>query len=152
MMNQRFQTFFRLFLEISRSINKIKENKADKLGLKSIELMILIELKEKRLTAAELARKCFVDKAAISRSINALNKQGYIQVEINKNGNNYGSLISLSKDGQLLMQKIVFMIDDIVNKSSANIASYERKKFYDILSEISCNMQRICQKEDENEN
>ena len=76
----RYSRFTILINRISRSIHRIKDDAMCKYGLKSAHVSCLYYLyKEgKPLTARELCDACEEDKAAVSRAIDLLCKEGYV--------------------------------------------------------------------------
>ena len=78
-MEDRFETFTVLIARISRSIRRLKAEEMERLGLKGPHVSCLYYLSlYDELTAAELCERCDEDKAAISRSIDYLEKNGYL--------------------------------------------------------------------------
>ena len=78
-MEERFETFTILIARISRSIKRIKAEEMAELALKGPHVSCLYYLSLcDAMTAAELCERCDEDKAAISRSLDDLEKNGYI--------------------------------------------------------------------------
>ena len=83
-MEKRFELFTVLISKISRSIRKIKTEEVSEFNLKSPHVSCLYYLyKSKPLTATELCDICGEDKAAISRSLEFLEKNGFLTCESN---------------------------------------------------------------------
>ena len=79
-MEDRFETFTILISRINRSIRKIKNQEMADWGLKSIHVSCLHYLHSQgSLTAAELCERCEEDKAAVSRAIDHLKSEGFIE-------------------------------------------------------------------------
>ena len=78
-MEGRFETFTVLIAKISRSIRRIKAEGMAEFGLKGPHVSCLYYLSVfGEQTASELCDRCDEDKAAISRSIEYLEREGYI--------------------------------------------------------------------------
>ena len=79
-MEERFETFTVLIARISRSIKRIKADEMADFELKGPHVSCLYYLSQQDgMTAAELCERCDEDKAAISRSLDDLEKNGYIK-------------------------------------------------------------------------
>ena len=79
-MEERFETFTVLITRISRSIKRIKADEMADFELKGPHVSCLYYLSQRDgMTAAELCERCDEDKAAISRSLDDLEKNGYIK-------------------------------------------------------------------------
>ncbi|MBQ7849394.1 MAG: MarR family transcriptional regulator, partial [Clostridia bacterium] len=81
-MDNRFETFTVLLNRISRSIRRIKLQEMSEYGLRSSHTSCLYYLyAESGLTAAELCERCEEDKATISRALEYLENNGYLNGE-----------------------------------------------------------------------
>ena len=77
---ERFETFTLLVSKLSRSIRKIKSEEMAEFGLKGPHVSCLYYLSQcGGLTASELCERCEEDKAAVSRSLDYLEKNGYVE-------------------------------------------------------------------------
>ena len=75
-MEERFETFTVLIARISRSIKRIKADEMADFELKGPHVSCLYYLSQRDgMTAAELCERCDEDKAAISRSLDDLEKR-----------------------------------------------------------------------------
>ena len=78
-MKERFETFTTQIAKISRAIRRIKTEEMKDFNLKSPHVSCLYYLfKNESLTAKQLCDICDEDKAAISRSIEYLEKNNYL--------------------------------------------------------------------------
>lgn len=143
-MEQRFQNFTVLIAKISRNIRKIKTKEMEDFNLKSphVSCLYYLYLNEK-LTAKELCDVCDEDKAAISRSIDYLEANGYLTCE-SKAEKRYKSPLSLSEKGKTVGKFIQNKIDSILDLASAGLTDDDRKILYKSLFLISDNLQKIC--------
>ena len=79
-MEERFEVFTVLMAKIRRNVQRLKNEEVAEYNLKSPHVSCLYHLfKHESLTATELCELCSEDKAAISRSIVQLEKEGYTQ-------------------------------------------------------------------------
>ena len=78
-MKERFETFKILIARLSRSVKRIKAEQMADFQLKGPHVSCLYYLSmQDGLTSAELCERADEDKAAISRSLDYLEKNGYI--------------------------------------------------------------------------
>ena len=148
-MEKRFETFTTLIAKISRNIRKIKTEEVSEFNLKGLHVSCLYYLfKHKSLTSKGLCEVCEEDKAAISRSIEYLEENGYIQCE-SKTEKRYKCPLTLTKKGRQIGEKITKKVDNIVNIASEGLTEANRKLFYDSLILISDNLQKYSDKYEE---
>ena len=140
----RFETFTVNIAKISRNIKKIKSKEMEQFNLKTPHVSCLYYLYKKgySLTAKELCEICDEDKAAISRSIEYLEKNAYLTCE-SKLEKRYRSPILLTEKGKHVGEYIVKKIDGILNVASKGISEEDRKVFYKSLLIISENLQKM---------
>ena len=99
-MEERFETFTVLIMRISRSIKRIKADEMADFELKGPHVSCLYYLSQRDgMTAAELCERCDEDKAAISRSLDDLEKNGYITCASGA-GKRYKSPLRLTERGR----------------------------------------------------
>lgn len=143
-MEERFKTFTVLIAKISRNIRRIKTEEMSEMNLKSPHFSCLYYLyKAGPLTAKELSDVCEEDKSAISRSIEHLEKQGYLQCD-SQAKKRYRAHLSLTEKGEKVGQFIANKIDSILELASAGLTDENRKIFYQSLTLVSDNLQKIC--------
>ena len=145
-MQERFQNFTVLIAKISRNIRRIKTEEMDEFNLKSPHVSCLYYLyKSGSLTAKELCDICQEDKASISRSIEYLEENGYIECSSNLQ-KRYKSPLSLTAKGEDIAKKISNKIDSILELASIGLTDEERPILYKSLTLISDNLEKICEK------
>ena len=148
---ERFKTFTVLMAKINRSIRKIKNEEMAEFGLKSPHVSCLYYLyKEESLTAKELSDICDEDKAAVSRSILALERLGYLSCE-SESKKRYKAPLKLTEEGKAIAQRIANKIDSVLDFVSGAIAENERVGFYENLGSVCENLQKFCEKYDNSE-
>lgn len=142
-MSERFETFTVLINRISRNIRKIKNREMAEYDLKSAHISCLYYLYTgEHMTATDLCEKCEEDKATISRAVEYLEKNGYIECEV-KSAKRYKSELLLTEKGKLVGKKIADKISEVLDEISAGITEEERKAFYRSLQIISENLAMV---------
>lgn len=146
-MQERFETFTVQISKISRAIRKIKNEEMKEFNLQGTHVSCLYYLYRENgtLTAKELCDACDEDKAAISRSIDYLERQGYIKCT-SKTEKRYKSPISLTQKGEEVGKGIAYKIEEILNLASQGLSEENRQIFYNSLFLISNNLQKINEK------
>ena len=145
-MENRFKMFTVLTSKINRCIRKIKTEEMAEFDLKSTHVSCLYYLySENTLTAKELCDICDEDKAAISRSLEYLENNGYLKCE-SKTVKRYKSPIELTEKGKIIAYKISEKIELILEEASIGLSEENRVIFYKSLSLISENLEKLCEK------
>lgn len=142
-MVQRFETFTVLVNRISRNIRKIKNQEMAEYDLRSSHISCLYYLYVTQgLTATELCERCAEDKATISRSLDYLEKNGYITCE-SKSVKRYKSPLVLTAKGEHAGKKIADKIDRVLDEISVGLSDEQREEFYRSLTIVSDNLDKI---------
>ena len=142
-MDERFETFTVLINQISRSIRRIKAEQMESINLKGPHVSCLYHLsKNGPLTAAELCDRCEEDKAAVSRSLDYLEQNGYLQIP---EGKRYRRPLVLTQKGSAAGAEVSRRIDSIVALASCDVLEEDRLAMYRALSIISKNLEKIYQ-------
>ena len=142
-MDERFETFTVLINQISRSIRRIKAEQMESINLKGPHVSCLYYLsKNGPLTAAELCDRCEEDKAAVSRSLEYLEQNGYLQIP---EGKRYRRPLVLTQKGAAAGAEVSRRIDSIVALASCDVLEEDRLAMYRALSIIGKNLEKIYQ-------
>ena len=145
-MQERFKTFTVLIAKIGRSIRKIKTEEMGELNLKSPHVSCLYYIhKMKSLTATELCEICAEDKAVVSRSLDYLEKNGYLFCDSNLK-KRYRSALTLTEKGAFAASYIAEKIDSILEQASSGLSEEKRVVLYEGISLIKSNLEKICKK------
>ncbi len=145
-MKERFETFTILVTKIARSIRKIKTGEMAEFDLKSPHVSCLYYLyKGGPLTAKELCDICEEDKAAVSRSVEFLEFNGYL-VYTSAAKKRYKSPFELTEKGREVGRIITQKIDKILDEASQGLSEADRIVFYKSFMLISNNLQKIAGK------
>ena len=142
-MKNRFENFTALINKISRNIRRIKTEEMKKYDLKSPHVSCIYYLhKHSHLTATYLTDLCAEDKAAISRSLEYLESNGFIIYE-DKDKKRYNSNIYLTEKGKNVGVALAKKIDSVLEEASKGMNEEERVILYQCLSLISNNLENI---------
>ena len=143
-MKGRFEHFTVLIANINRCIKKIKTAEMEEYHLKSPHVSALYYLhKESGLTAAELCSLCKEDKAAMSRALDYLEKNGHIFPNADEN-KKYRRPLKLTERGEKIALGIAEKIDRILEEASEGLSEEYRVIMYESLALISDNLDKIC--------
>ncbi len=142
-MEQRFETFTVLITKINRNIRKIKNREMAEYNLKGphISCLYFIYLSG-GLTATELCERCEEDKATVSRSLDFLEKNGFVFCR-DQTKKRYKSPIELTSKGLEAAGKIASKIDSILETVSGQMSEGDRVIFYSFLTAVSDNIEKI---------
>ena len=147
-MQHRFRTFTLLTSQISRCLRRIKAEEMADLDLKSGHVSCLYYLHQiGPMTARELCEMCEEDKANISRSMEYLEKNGYLSPIPEKRGR-YKRRYILTEKGVEAASILDEKIDLILEMAGQGVSDEDRAVMYASLSKISANLQRICDEYD----
>ena len=142
-MEERFEMFTIMIAKASRYIKRLKTEEMSEFELKTPHVSCIYYLyKKEKLTSKELCDICEEDKASISRSIEYLEKNGYIRC-LDQAKKRYKSSLVLTEKGLEVGKKIEEKIDNILAKSSEGLSEKEREIFYKSFGIICDNLQKI---------
>ncbi len=142
-MDERFETFTVLLNRINRNIRKIKNEEMANYELRSPHISCLYYLYiSKELTSKDLCEHCEEDKATISRSLDYLEKNGYLVCKC-QNKKRYNSPFELTDKGMRAGKRIADKIASVLNEISTGISDEDRAIFYRSLNIISENIDKI---------
>ena len=145
-MQERFQNFTVLITKINRNIKRIKTEEMEEFNLKSPHVSCLYYIyRAKSLTAKELSDICSEDKAAISRSLEFLEDNGYISCDSNMK-KRYKSELKLTPKGESVAKRMAEKVDNIVNIASGDLTDEKRVVLYECLEYINQNLENYCNK------
>ena len=137
MLEARFEIFTKLISRISRNIRRIKTDEVAEFNLKSPHVSCLYYLhKSGKLCSTELAEVCDEDKAAISRTLDYLERQGFIACE-EQGKRRYKANYVLTGRGTDVAKVIAARIDKVIMIAGAELTDEERHVFYSALEKIS---------------
>ncbi|MDI9520797.1 MAG: MarR family transcriptional regulator [Bacillota bacterium] len=142
-MTDRFETFTVLINRIGRNIRKIKNQEIAEFNLKGAHVSCLYHLYQTDgLTATELCERCEEDKASMSRSLEFLEKNGFLTCDA-QHEKRYKSPFTLTEKGRRIGEEITGKINRVLDEVSAGMTQEERTAFYHRLSIISDSLDNI---------
>lgn len=142
-MRERFETFTVLIAKINRSIRKIKTAAMSEFNLKSTHVSCIFYLyKAGSMTATELSEVCEEDKGAVSRSIEYLEKNGYIVCDSDA-PKRYKSPLRLTAKGTDIGERLVSKIDTVLSQVGTSLSSEMRLMMYQGLNTVCDDLQKI---------
>ena len=146
-MEELFSLFTLQVAKCSRCIRKIKQEEMETFDLKGPHVSCLYYLlkSEGSLTLKELCDICDEDKAYISRAVDSLEKDGYIECN-SKTEKRYKSPLMLTEKGKMVAEKTAEKIDQIVADAGIGVTEENRAIFYKTFKIISDNLQKLCDK------
>ena len=140
-MQERFKAFTVLIAKINRNIRRIKTEEMVEFGLKSPHVSCLYYLyREGSLTATELCDICEEDKSGVSRSIDQLEREGYIVCE-EKVKKRYKSPLKLTEKGMELGKSLADVIEGVLDELSKDVREEDLKTMYKVLGIISTKLE-----------
>ncbi len=142
-MDDRFQTFTLLILSLNRSIQRIKKMEMKHFGLQGSHVMCLFFLSvfKEGLTVTNLSKLCDIDKAAISRSLQQLSSENYINTP---SKDKYKAVVTLTEKGYEVASEILEKVSKAVEAGGSKIDNDERTVFYSVLKTIASNLENYC--------
>lgn len=142
-MKGRFETFTVLIAKINRNIKKIKNKAVAEYGLRGTHASCLYYIYcSDSLTATELCERCEEDKATISRTVDFLEKNGYVVCE-SEQSKRYKSPLFLTEKGKAVAAEIADKINLVLDEISVGLSEAERVEFYRYLAVISEGLEGI---------
>ena len=144
-MEQRYETFTSLILNISRCVQKIKNVEMANLGLKGRQVQCLFALynSDDGASVTTLCELCGEDKGMMSRTLKELIAQELVYVDEQKE-RKYRNPVKLTEKGNEVASIVSVKISEMVDLGSMGITENEREQMYYSLSLISDNLTKIC--------
>lgn len=142
-MENRFENFTVTVMKLHKLIKQIKLFEMEEFGLKAVHVMCVyfIDRREK-ITAAELCKLTYEDKAAISRALAYLSGKGYIVYDAKK----YNAPLALTEEGKTVADSIGRKASAAVDAGGGFLSEEERNTFYRVLDRIAVNLQDYYEK------
>ena len=144
-MEQRYETFSSLILNISRCVQKIKNVEMATLGLKGNQVQCLFSLfnSDNGATLRALCEMCGEDKANMSRTLKELSDKELIYVDEQKD-RKYKNPVKLTEKGAAIAKIVSEKISAMLEQGSVGITETDRVQMYHTLAKISDNLTKIC--------
>ncbi len=133
----RFEAFTTLIVKINRNVRKIKSGEMAEYDLHGAHVSCLYYLYIcDGLTAADLCERCEEDKATISRSLDHLEKKGYLLREPDQ-VKRYKTPLRLTEKGMDVGRRLGEKIDCVLSEIGKVLDEDARMEFYRSLKMIS---------------
>ena len=143
--DSRFEDFVGLVSAVGKEVNRIKAQEMRRFGLKGTDVMCLyyLEREPAGYTASELARLIGNDRAAVSRTVAALERGGFVGIDVPEGGTRYKSPIRLTERGLRTMREVNQIIEDVVARAAHGVDEPDRAAMYRALGSIRDNLSKI---------
>ena len=150
-MTSRFEQFSASVFSIYRSIQKIERVEMEKYGLKGPHAQCLLAMSRypEGITSSRLCVVCDKDKAAISRTVAELEREGLVERSL-KGSNRYRALLKLTPQGKAAAEHVDKRAKLAVEKAGEGMTDEQRAIFYTVLDLIAGHLQTICEEGLEN--
>ena len=141
----RFEQFTASVASIYRSVQKIERVEMAKYGLKGPHAQVLLAMSRfpEGVTSGELVKLCDKDKAAISRTVAELEREGMVD-RLGKNGNFYRAALMLTDRGREAAEHVAVRAQHAVEAASDGLSEGNRRVLYAALELIASHLQNIC--------
>ena len=146
-MQSRYEQFSSSISSIYHAIQRIEKNEMVIYGSRGIYAQYLAALLRypEGLTAAKLSEICDRDKAAVSRTVADMEKEGLL-VRENQSDHNYRALLKLTEEGQRAARIVSRQAQFAVEAGGQGLSDTERLQLQQMLSRIARNLENICEK------
>lgn len=146
-MVSRFEQFSASIACIYRCVQKIERVEMAKYGLKGPHAQCLLAMRHNPdgITAGQLCALCDKDKAAISRTVAELEREGLVERWM-KGGIRYRAQLKLTEQGEAAAAQVEQQVKLAVEKAGEGMSDAQRVTFYQVLDLIADNLMTICEK------
>lgn len=141
-MDDKYNEFTLLIAQINRGVGKIKTEEMAKYGLKGSHVSCLYYLYIcGGMTAKKLCDVCGEDKAAVSRAVAYLQKNGYLLPADEKR---YNAPLTLTEKGESAAEYVCGKVKDLLARAGDGLTAEARAALYEGLKTIAENLKEIC--------
>lgn len=142
-MQDRFDRFSQAIFEIWRSWHKIAGGELEKHGLKGAYVAYLKAMQRhpNGITAVELGRACYKDKADVSRALSTLEGRGLVRRE--SGSGVYRARLFLTEEGERIASEINGRAALAVELGGSGLSDEQREMMYEALERISANLRAL---------
>ena len=145
-MTSRFERFSASVSSLYHCIQKIERVEMAKYGLKGPHAQCLLAMSRypQGITASRLCDLCDKDKAAISRTVAELEREGMVIRDL-KDGNRYRAALKLTEQGESAARQVEERVKIVVEKAGTGMTEAQREVFYNVMDLIAGHLQTICE-------
>lgn len=143
-MLQRFEQFSSAISSIYHAIQKLERDEMVKYGLKGPYAQYLVAMSRcpNGITATQLSQVCDKDKAAVSRAIMEMERQGLLTRDCS-NHTLYRALLMLTREGEQAAHYVCEKAKSAVEYAGKGLTDESRALFYTALHQIADNLQTL---------
>ena len=145
-MENRYELISSSVSSMYHDIQKIERVEMAQYGLKGPHAQCLLAMRRypDGITASELCTLCDKDKAAISRTVAELERDGMV-VRQARNGSVYRAVLKLTPQGLEASRQVDGRAQFAVDRAGETLTDEERAVMYKTLAMIASNLQTICE-------
>ena len=138
MEDTRFEDFTGLISAIAKEVQRIKSVESARLGLTGADIMCLYYLGKhpEGMTGAELARAAGVTRAAVSRTLARMEREGFVESGIEATDTKYRTPIRLTERGSECARGADVAIERVLDEMCAALTDEERMQMYASLRSV----------------
>lgn len=142
MMLRKIGVFAKNILIINKGLQKMSKNALQKYNLKANHTMCLFYLMQnpEGLTGTQLSEMIGIDKAAISRLLPQLFKNGCVTYCDFDGGKKYNTRLILTERGKIIAEDLDRTISGYVDKFSVGVSKADKIVMYCALKTIAANI------------
>ena len=136
---ERFEEFVGTISAVAKEVQRIKANESAKLGLQGADIMVLYYLgqSDTGLTGADLARASGCTRAAVSRTLARMEREGFVKVgEGSGESAQYRAPVTLTAQGREAAAAANERIGFVMKSVSAAQTDAERNQMYASLAQV----------------
>lgn len=136
---ERFEEFVGTISALAKEVQRIKATESSKLGLQGADIMVLYYLGQSSggMTGAELARASGCTRAAVSRTLARMEREGFVEVgEGTGDSAQYRAPVTLTARGRDVAKAAKKRIGFVMKSVSAAQTDAERDQMYASLSQV----------------
>ena len=144
-MRSRYEIISLSVSSMYHDIQRIERTEMAKFGLKGPHAQCLLAMSRypEGVTSGELVKLCDKDKAAISRTVAELEREGMVTRQ-GKNGNFYRAALILTDRGREAADHVAIRAGQAVEAASNGLSDGNRRVLYAALDLIANHLQTLC--------
>lgn len=135
---RRFEEFVGTISALAKEVQRIKAAESAELGLTGADIMVLYYLAGATggMTGAELARAVGVSRAAVSRTLARMEREGFVEVQTGENDAHYRAPVRLTERGRTAAERARERIGYVMHAVSSALTPDERAQMYRSLAQV----------------
>lgn len=143
-MISRYEQFTAAISSIYHYFHKIERNEMERYGLRGsyAQYLLAIDRSPEGITAAQLCEECDKDKAAVSRAVAEMEKQGLVIREITGE-RAYRAGLFLTDEGRKAAEFVRMRSNIAVELAGTGVSDADRAVMYAVLERITGNLHAI---------